>query len=144
MHERICINALVGRLVVDQPDCEAGIPLAYLQGLEECYDAFLHDLETSSIVAPTAASPQSSPSVPSSSSTSPSLSGGPAVLRFDWSGFGDTCAVSAAVRALANRHEHLQRSQQQSQQQQQQQQQLQCSKSEFEAKPSVSLADSES
>ena len=55
-----------------QRECESGIPLAYLAGLDECYHTFLADM----------------------------ASAGCSVLSFDWSEFGDAKAIAAAVAAL--------------------------------------------
>jgi deoxyadenosine/deoxycytidine kinase len=54
-------------------DCESGIPLDYLSGLSDCYDAFIGEMKSS----------------------------GAAVIRVDWNAFGDAELIASKIRGAA-------------------------------------------
>tara|TARA_B110000208_G_C11677954_1_gene397684 strand:+ start:44 stop:1051 length:1008 start_codon:yes stop_codon:yes gene_type:complete len=72
-----------------QREGEEGIPLAYLAGLETCYEAFIVAMKSGDIMATTGSEAMVGPAVP--------------VARVAWNEFGDAAAVGATMRAELRR-----------------------------------------
>ena len=90
-------------------DCEAGIPLEYLQGLEDCYEAFLEDLgqpdaadNTMCISKEHKKKNDGKEEKEKCKKSVSRMNRNPAVLRVDWASFGDPASVASAVKALSS------------------------------------------